>query len=199
VLDGAPYYRLGGVRKVSSDVRVVAATNRDLERAVAQGRFRSDLFHRLSQFTLHVPPLRTRQADIEPLARHFLAEHFPELHMGDSALSALHGYSWPGNIRELRNAVIQAGVMSQGGEITSQDFRLRPRLAPMDNSDTYGDDSDGRDEDSSLEGMERRMIEDALAATGGHQQKAAERLGISRRTLSRKLKLYESEQARVAL
>ena len=199
VLDGAPYYRSGGVRKVSSDVRVVAATNRDLERAVAQGRFRSDLFHRLSQFTLHVPPLRTRQADIEPLARHFLAEHFPELHMGDSALSALHGYSWPGNIRELRNAVIQAGVMSQGGEITSQDFRLRPRLAPMDNSDTYGDDSDGRDEDSSLEGMERRMIEDALAATGGHQQKAAERLGISRRTLSRKLKLYESEQARVAL
>jgi len=199
VLDGAPYYLLGGVRKVSSDVRVVAATNRDLERAVAQGRFRSDLFHRLSQFTLHVPPLRTRQADIEPLARHFLAEHFPELHMGDSALSALHGYSWPGNIRELRNAVIQAGVMSQGGEITSQDFRLRPRLAPMDNSDTYGDDSDGRDEDSSLEGMERRMIEDALAATGGHQQKAAERLGISRRTLSRKLKLYESEQARVAL
>jgi transcriptional regulator with GAF, ATPase, and Fis domain len=118
VLDGAPYYRLGGVRKVSSDVRVVAATNRDLERAVAQGRFRSDLFHRLSQFTLHVPPLRTRQADIEPLARHFLAEHFPELHMGDSALSALHGYSWPGNIRELRNAVIQAGVMSQGLEIT---------------------------------------------------------------------------------
>src|SRR5204862_2704091 len=72
VLDGAPYYRLGGVRKVSVDVRVVAATNRDLERAVAQGRFRSDLFHRLSQFTLHVPPLRTRHADIEPLARHFL-------------------------------------------------------------------------------------------------------------------------------
>ena len=200
VLDGAPYYRLGGVRKVSVDVRVVAATNRDLERAVAQGRFRSDLFHRLSQFTLHVPPLRARHADIEPLARHFLAEHFPELEMGDSALSTLRGYSWPGNIRELRNAVIQAGVMSQGGEITAQDFRLRPALAPFGNSDGYGDDSDGPDEDSgSLEAMERRMIEEALAATGGHQQKAAERLGISRRTLSRKLKLYESEPARVAL
>ncbi len=194
VLDGAPYYRLGGVRKVSVDVRVVAATNRDLERAVAQGRFRSDLFHRLSQFTLHVPPLRTRPADIEPLARHFLAEHFPQLELGPSAVNALRSYSWPGNIRELRNAVIQAGVLSQGGEITSQDFRLRSSFPPA-YAGEYGQDPEGADEDSgSLEGMERRMIEEALAATGGHQQKAAARLGISRRTLSRKLKLYESEQ-----
>jgi two-component system, NtrC family, response regulator AtoC len=197
VLDGAPYYRLGGVRKVSVDVRVVAATNRDLERAVGQGRFRSDLFHRLSQFTIHVPPLRARPADIEPLARHFLAEHFPQLEMGSSALAALRNYSWPGNIRELRNAVIQAGVMSQGGEITSQDFRLRSSFSPVSG---YEEDSDGLEEEESgsLETMERRMIEEALAATGGHQQKAAARLGISRRTLSRKLKLYESGQ-RVAL
>jgi DNA-binding NtrC family response regulator len=205
VLDGAPYYRLGGVRKVSVDVRVVAATNRDLERAVTQGRFRSDLFHRLSQFTLHVPPLRSRPADIEPLARHFLAEHFPGLEMASSAVSALRNYSWPGNIRELRNAVIQAGVMNQGGEITAQDFRLRPVHSPLNDVAEYEDDSYGPDEDSgnletsrSLERMERRMIEEALAATGGHQQKAAARLGISRRTLSRKLKLYESEQ-RVAI
>jgi DNA-binding NtrC family response regulator len=182
------------------DVRVVAATNRDLERAVAQGRFRSDLFHRLSQFTLHVPPLRARPADIEPLARHFLAEHFPELQMGSSALGALRSYSWPGNIRELRNAVIQAGVMNQGGEITSQDFRLRPILSPLTEGADYRERSEGPEEDSgSLEVMERRMIEEALAASGGHQQKAAARLGISRRTLSRKLKLYESEQQRVAL
>lgn len=199
VLDGAPYYRLGGVRKVSVDVRVVAATNRDLERAVAQGRFRSDLFHRLSQFTLHVPPLRSRPADIEPLARHFLAEHFPDLDLGNSAIAALRNYSWPGNIRELRNAVIQAGVMSQGGEITAQDFRLRPLPSPMSDASDYDEDSGGPEEDpGSLETMERRMIEAALAATGGHQQRAAMRLGISRRTLSRKLKLYESEQ-RVAL
>ncbi len=198
VLDGAPYYRLGGVRKVSVDVRVVAATNRDLERAVAQGRFRSDLFHRLSQFTLHVPPLRTRPADIEPLARHFLAEHFPQLELGASALNALRNYSWPGNIRELRNAVIQAGVMCQGGEITSQDFRLRSSFSPT-YAAGHGQDPESAEEGSgSLEGMERRMIEEALAATGGHQQKAAARLGISRRTLSRKLKLYDSAQ-RVAL
>jgi len=199
VLDGAPYYRLGGVRKVSVDVRVVAATNRDLERAVAQGRFRSDLFHRLSQFTLHVPPLRSRPADIEPLAKHFLAEHFPELELGSSAACALRNYSWPGNIRELRNAVIQAGVMSQGGEITAQDFRLRAVPSPLNDAGDYGEDAEDLEEDSaSLESMERRMIEEALAATGGHQQRAAARLGISRRTLSRKLKLYESEQ-RVAL
>src|SRR4029077_14401086 len=92
VLDGAPYYRLGGVRKVSVDVRVVAATNRDLERAVAQGRFRSDLFHRLSQFTINVPPLRPRLADIEPLARHFLAEHFPGLELASSAMGVLRNY-----------------------------------------------------------------------------------------------------------
>jgi len=198
VLDGAPYYRLGGVRKVSVDVRVVAATNRDLERAVAQGRFRSDLFHRLSQFTLHVPPLRTRHADIEPLARHFLAEHFPDLELASSAITALRNHSWPGNIRELRNAVIQAGVMSQGGELTSQDFRLRSIVAPA--HPPLADDDDGPEEESgNLEVMERRMIEEALAATGGHQQKAAARLGISRRTLSRKLKLYDSVQQRVAL
>jgi two-component system, NtrC family, response regulator AtoC len=201
VLDGAPYYRLGGVRKVSVDVRVVAATNRDLERAVAQGRFRSDLFHRLSQFTLHVPPLRVRHADIEPLARHFLAEHFPELELHHSAVAALCNYSWPGNIRELRNAVIQAGVMSQSREIKSQDFRLRPSLASVTVRRDDGEGSEGLEEDSrSLEAMERRMIEEALAATGGHQQKAAARLGISRRTLSRKLKSYESDQhQRVAL
>jgi DNA-binding NtrC family response regulator len=180
------------------DVRVVAATNRDLERAVAQGQFRSDLFHRLSQFTLHVPPLRSRHADIEPLARHFLAEHFPELELTSSAVGALRSYSWPGNIRELRNAVIQAGVMSQGGEITARDFKLRALPQALDTA-VYGDDLEDPEEDSgSLEVMERRMIEEALAATGGHQQKAAARLGISRRTLSRKLKLYESEQ-RVAL
>ncbi len=202
VLDGAPYYRLGGVRKVSVDVRVVAATNRDLERAVAQGRFRSDLFHRLSQFTLHVPPLRVRHADIEPLARHFLAEHFPDLELHSSALDALRAYSWPGNIRELRNAVIQAGVMSQSGEIRSQDFRLRSAVSSaLPAMNDFGEDAGVPEEDSgSLEVMERRMIEEALAATGGHQQKAAARLGISRRTLSRKLKLYESAQPqRVAL
>src|SRR3984885_175477 len=101
VLDGVAYYRLGGVRKVSVDVRVVAATNQDLEQAVNQGRFRGDLYHRLAQFTLRVPPLRERVADIAPLARHFLAQHDPRLSLSRSAIALLEAQVWPGNIREL--------------------------------------------------------------------------------------------------
>src|SRR6202167_2951315 len=84
VLDGVPYYRLGGTKKVTVDVRVVAATNRDLEEGVAEGRFRNDLYHRLSQITLKVPPLRARVEDIAPLARYFLAQHDPELRFSDA-------------------------------------------------------------------------------------------------------------------
>src|SRR5580700_2821827 len=108
VLDGVPYYRLGGVKKISVDVRVVAATNQELEAAVSEGRFRSDLYHRLSQFTLRVPPLRSRVDDIAPLARYFLALHNPSLNFSQSALAALESRAWPGNIRELRNVVIKA-------------------------------------------------------------------------------------------
>src|ERR1700683_5244235 len=86
VLDGVPYYRLGGTRKVTVEVRVVAATNQDLDRAVAEGRFRSDLYHRLSQCTLHVPPLRTRIADIEPLARYFLVQHDASMRFSRTAI-----------------------------------------------------------------------------------------------------------------
>ena len=88
VLDGVPYYRLGGVKKVRADVRVVAATNQDLEEAVAEGRFRSDLYHRLSQFVLRVPPLRERVEDIAPLARHILAQHDQNLRFTARAIRA---------------------------------------------------------------------------------------------------------------
>src|SRR5579872_6903042 len=94
VLDGVSYYRLGGVKKVSVDVRVVAATNQDLESAAGEGRFRSDLYHRLSQFTLHVPPLRERVEDIAPLARHFLVQHSPSLHFSQQAIDALIAHNW---------------------------------------------------------------------------------------------------------
>jgi DNA-binding NtrC family response regulator len=189
VLDGAPYYRLGGTRKVAVDVRVVAATNRDLEHAVAHGQFRNDLYHRLSQVTLYVPPLRLRVDDIQPLARHFLALHDPRMQLTPSAIAALEAHSWPGNIRELRNMIVQAAVLSRGPEITAQDLRLKSTGAapPSAAADL-----------ASLDGMERRMIFEALKSTGGHQQKAAAQLGISRRTLSRKLKLYQMEQAEIA-
>jgi DNA-binding NtrC family response regulator len=213
VLDGVPYYRLGGVKKVSADVRVVAATNQDLEKAVAAGRFRGDLYHRLSQFAISVPPLRTRPGDVAALAKHFLANHDPNLRFSTSAMQALERHSWPGNIRELRNTVIQAAVLTTSREIHADELQIRaagplPEPAPMVvNGHTNGFSEQRLGESAavasasgvSLDSMERRMIFDALRATGGHQQRAAERLGISRRTLSRKLKLYEADFARAAL
>jgi transcriptional regulator with PAS, ATPase and Fis domain len=189
VLDGVPYYRLGGVKKVAVDVRVVAATNQNLERAVEEGTFRSDLYHRLSQFTLHVPPLRSRVEDVTPLARYFLTQHDPQLHFSEAAIELLITHSWPGNIRELRNVVTKAAVLADSLEIRPVDL---PSLGVRTDSRPSADTT-------SLDGAERKTILEALAATGGHQQKAADRLGISRRTLSRKLKLYGSERMEAAL
>src|SRR5438045_1780006 len=99
VLDGVPYYRLGGQKKTSVDVRILAATNQDLETASAAGRFRSDLFHRLTEFQIHVPPLRDRIDDIVPLAEHFLSQHSEEGRFAAETKKALQEYFWPGNIR----------------------------------------------------------------------------------------------------
>jgi transcriptional regulator with PAS, ATPase and Fis domain len=198
VLDGVPYYRLGGTKKVFSDVRVVAATNQNLEQAVAEGRFRGDLYHRLSQVTLYVPPLRERVPDIEPLARYFLVQHDASLRFARSAIGLLEGHSWPGNIRELRNTILQAGVLASGPELREHDLRLRTPCVPHVQAAPVNHVSHQHENGGSLETMERRMIQEALSATGGHQQKAAARLGISRRTLSRKLRGYESEQVRAA-
>jgi two-component system response regulator FlrC len=193
VLDGTPYYRLGGVRKVTSDVRVVCATNQNLEKAVSEGRFRRDLYHRLSQFVLRVPSLRDRGEDIGPLANYILAEQNPDFRFSPGALKVLETYSWPGNVRELRNVVLQAAVMARGTEIEPNDLTIDSRsVSPMSLGSRAG-------AEHSLDGMERRMIFDALAQTNGHQQRAADRLGISRRTLSRKLKHYESQSEGAAL
>ncbi|HEV8145401.1 MAG TPA: sigma-54 dependent transcriptional regulator [Bryobacteraceae bacterium] len=218
VLDRVPYYRLGGVKKVTVDVRVVAATNQDLEAAMAEGRFRSDLYHRLSQITLHVPPLRQRVDDIVPLAAFFLEEQSPGRRFAPDAERALETHSWPGNIRELRNAITKAAVLAPDDLIHATDLPLHPAhssdftTAPAPSvrgwnlhngrpqehsaSNPAGMGSAYRDS-SNLNQMERQLILEALAATGGHQQRAAARLGISRRTLSRKLKLYETEGVRL--
>jgi len=187
VLDGVGYYRLGGVKKVNVDVRIAAATNQELETAVSEGRFRSDLYHRLTQITLRVPPLRKRIEDIAPLACHFLALHDPSLRFSQEAIQALERHSWPGNIRELRNVVIRAAVLVLGDEI-------RPEDLPLHHLPEHVEEASG-----SLENMERKMIFDALDSTNGHQQKAAAKLGISRRTLSRKLKVYDAGYTEVSL
>ncbi len=182
VLDNVPYYRLGGTRKVSVDVRVVAATNQSLAEMVEQGTFRGDLYHRLSQIAVRVPPLRERQEDILPLAEHFLRKQNPDLRFSESARRQLVAWSWPGNVRQLRNVVARAAVLSCGPEIDMLDL---PGGAASSIYSAPVSRAEG-----TLDDMERRMIQDALARNQGHRQKAAEQLGISRRTLSRKLRVY---------
>jgi transcriptional regulator with PAS, ATPase and Fis domain len=183
VLDGAAYYRLGGHRKITVDVRIVAATNQDLEAAVREGRFRKDLFHRLSQFQLRVPPLRERPEDIVALAEHFLRLKSEEMKFSPDALPALQAYSWPGNVRELRNVVAKVAMAASGKEIGVENVRaeISAEKQGIEMPLPAGD----------LQDMERQMVVKALENTGGHRAKAAEQLGISRRTLTRKLSEYK--------
>lgn len=182
VLDGHSYFRLGGSRKVTADVRIVAATNLNLDDAVQEGKFRSDLFHRLDAFHLRVPPLRERLEDIAPLAEWFLRD--TGLTIGSDALAILENYSWPGNVRELRNALSKAALFASGTEIVPGDLPMEIILGQAESPE----------EEYSLDGLEQQTICRVLAQTGGHQQKAADLLGISRRTLIRKLKLYRSPE-----
>jgi DNA-binding NtrC family response regulator len=186
VLDGVAYYRLGGVRKVSVDVRIVAATNQDLERMVRVGKFRGDLFHRLSQIGLRVPPLRERNDDIVPLAEYFLKQSNPRLSLSSEAGRKLERHSWPGNVRELRNVITKAAVLCRDEEIMGEDVTIAPEVGQS----MGGSGGLEIEQNPDLDGMEKTTILRVLAQTNGHQQRAAELLGISRRTLSRKLKLY---------
>jgi len=197
VLDGVPYYRLGGHRKVSVDVRIVAATNRPLEEAVRQGAFRSDLFHRIGQIQLRVPPLRERVEDIVALAEYFLAQEHPEMTFAPTSLEILKAYHWPGNIRELRNVVLQAATMSHNHELRPEDFPAElaggfdtPKTASASASAVSTPEKGV----TALDTMEKQAILRALEKVNGHQGLAAELLGISRRTLSRKLKTYSIQQ-----
>ena len=184
VLDGQPFYRLGGHRKIHVDVRIVAATNQNLEAMVKEGRFREDLFHRLGQFQLRVPPLRERPEDIVALAEHFLRLKAPRKNFSSQAVSALLSHGWPGNIRELRNLVARMAMESSGSEIDFSSLSVALTGEPAALRQTASMPV------SNLDSMEEQMIIKALERTGGQRTLAAEQLGISRRTLSRKLKEY---------
>ncbi len=200
VLDGTPYYRLGGVRKVTVDVRILAATNQDLPKLVQTGRFREDLYHRLTQIQVHVPPLRERREEIVPLAEFFLRQNNATLSFSEGARRVLESHSWMGNVRELRNVTLKAAVLCDHPEIRVSD--LPEELVQQAVANGYHraaeppvPDGALNPEELNLDEMERRMIARVLEKTGGHHQKAAELLGISRRTLSRKLKIYGTEAA----
>lgn len=178
ILDGTPYYRVGGTRKVAVDVRIVAATNQNLQQLMEDGRFRKDLYFRLCQAAIEVPPLRSRPDDVEALARHFLAKQRPEMELSARAVEQLRAYSWPGNIRELKNLITRVALECEGPQIQSVPLGFGLEACAQAVSP------------ASLEALERDAIFRAMEATGGNQTKAAAMLGISIRTISRKLKTY---------
>ena len=203
-LDGFPHFRLGGSSPIQPKVRLVAATNQKLEDAVAAGRFRMDLFHRLTQFRVVVPPLRDRIEDIVPLAEHFLEASREGMEITEDAKRTLELYVWPGNIRELQNVINMCALTARGQAVRTLDLPERlqdlyaalpeqesdlKRLFHSVNSEIHGGDAAPG---AMLQDMEKRLILQVLGHTGGHQERAANLLGISRRTLSRKLKQYDT-------
>jgi Nif-specific regulatory protein len=190
VLEGHTFERVGGSSRVQVDVRVVAATNRNLEDAVTAGGFRRDLYFRLKVVEIMVPPLRRRPEDIEPLAAHFLEKFAAETGRRlrgytPEALEALRSYHWPGNVRELRNAVERAVVLAPGEWIDVSDVSLS-HLAAAGDTDR-GAPRPAAFVPTSIEEMERRHVLATLEAVGGNKTKAAAILGIERSTLDRKL------------
>lgn len=170
--------RLGSNIPISLDVRIIAATNRNLESLVKEGKFREDLFYRLNVINIHIPPLRERREDIYPLAKYFL-KHFSRKHGKEikdftkEALDFLMSYNFPGNVRELQNLIERACVLSEGEYITLKDLTLT--LEREERTESYLDEK--------LENFERQLIIDALEKTGWVQKKAAEILGLSERAL----------------
>ncbi|MBW7862963.1 MAG: sigma-54-dependent Fis family transcriptional regulator [Candidatus Hydrogenedens sp.] len=180
-LESGMFRPVGAAADRHSDARIVAATNRDLEAAVAAGEFREDLYYRINVFPIHVPPLRERRDDILPLAAMFLRGRHKRLSPAAERLMAAH--DWPGNARELRNAVERAAILSAGALILPDDLPPAVRRAAP-GAGAAPPLSGG------MEAVQKRAILDALEETGGNKTRAAERLGISRRSLVYKLRSY---------
>jgi transcriptional regulator with GAF, ATPase, and Fis domain len=184
VLDNVPYFRLGGNRKVSVDVRVLAATNVDLKTAVQTGAFRRDLYHRITEVHVHVPPLRERPQDIAALAEHFLQLCCPGARFTIDALELLSHCEWRGNVRELHNLILNLGLSIAGSKVTADHVAA---CMPLQTScETIPCTNAG-----ALDEIERQMMVRALEMTHGNQSLAAEHLGMPRRTFCRKLNNYQ--------
>lgn len=183
--------RVGGTKAIPVDVRVIAASNSNLEEAVVKGTFRSDLFYRFAVITIDIPPLRERPEDIMPLVKHFIAGETAagatQPTVNDAAAKALLAYSWPGNVRELENAVKHALTFMRGGEITLGDLPTRI----TENKDAAADSPIASGQSASLKSFlkqkEREYIGQILSSVGGDKEKAAETLKVNLSTLYRKL------------
>jgi two-component system response regulator AtoC len=182
--------RVGGSKTIELDVRLVTATNRNLEQLVREGKFREDLYFRLDVVRFLMPPLRQRAGDIPALITHFVRifsdeNGVPPLEFEPGALKTLQAYAWPGNIRELRNFCENAVVLHKGGKFTEYDLDPRFRGSPA--SPPAGAPEAGGSPTLSVEQNEKRILREALITSRGNRTKAAELMGISRRTLHRKL------------
>jgi len=200
------FERVGGTQTLRADVRVIAATNKNLEKLVREGKFRDDLFFRLNVVRITMPPLRDRKEDIPLLVRGFL-RHFsqlndkPLLELTADAMNALLIYDWPGNVRELRTAIEHGVVMATTGKITVRDLPLSVRQAAgtslprgISAAKAFGEKTSPLD----LHETERKLILQALATSNGNVTAAAKKLGISRRTLHRKINEMNTEQTTLA-
>jgi DNA-binding NtrC family response regulator len=190
---------LGAARSETVDVRVVAATNKDLETHLTTGTFRQDLYYRLNVIHIHLPALRDRADDILPLAEHFLArsagkagKELRDFH--EAAKKALLGYGWPGNVRELENVVERAVALAEGPLVREDDLpaAVRARRASDGDQDALGA---ALARGLTLDELEREYIQRVLAAEGGNKTRAAQRLGLDRKTLYRKLEEYAESGA----
>ncbi|MCC6491977.1 MAG: sigma 54-interacting transcriptional regulator [Pirellulales bacterium] len=186
ILEGHPFLPVGGTQEISVDVRVIAATNQDLQQYVRERKFREDLYYRLSVFELYIPPLRDRGEDVARLVDFFL-DHFrrergrPSLKISEAARAKLLHYRWPGNVRQLRNVIDSAVVLADADEILPHDLGLR---------DSGGDSLDSLEIDL----WEKKLIREALRRTDGNVPEAAKLLAIGRATLYRKIELYGIER-----
>ena len=199
-LETQSFFRVGGVKKVEVDVRLVAATNRDKERAVAEGVFRADLMYRINSFEISIPPLRERREDIVPLARHLLFKlagaNAPE--MSTQTIEALTAFDWSGNVRQLRNCLERAVLLSDNSVITPRE--LPPEIVYRTERPAFGINYGAPVAESvntfrnasptNLRDVEKLQIIGALEKTGWHRGKTAELLGISPSTLYRRLRDY---------
>jgi DNA-binding NtrC family response regulator len=183
VLETGTFFRVGGTRPRRVDVRVVAATNRDLAEAMRTNEFRQDLFYRINTITLSLPPLRDRTEDIALLAHHFLEAKstYGVRRLSPAAIDALEAYAWPGNVRELLHAIERAVILARSDEIQPDD--LPPEVLGHDGA---GPATPG----GTLESMERQHIVATLRQVGGHRGKAAALLAIDPKTLYRKILGY---------
>jgi two-component system, NtrC family, response regulator AtoC len=197
-LEQGRFRRVGSTRDLIADVRIIAATNRDLSAGVESQRFRADLFYRLNVVSLHVPPLRERSEDIPRFVDYFLniyRQRFnrPRLDLSARTRQLLQNYSWPGNVRELRNCLERAAAISTADTIDESHLALLKSpssISQVDSSETDNRTADGTPK--TLEELERKHILRVLEETDGNRERAAAILGISSRTLYRKLREYES-------